>query len=46
MITMPPRHGKSELASVHFPAWYLGRNPDRRVIACSHTASLAYRFSR
>lgn len=46
IITMPPRHGKSELASIRFPAWYLGRNPWRRIIACSHTASLAYRFSR
>jgi predicted phage terminase large subunit-like protein len=46
IITMPPRHGKSELASKHFPAWYLGRNPQQRVITCSHTSALAYRFSR
>lgn len=46
VITMPPRHGKSELASVHFPAWFLGRNPDQRVIAASYASSLAYRFSR
>lgn len=46
VITMPPRFGKSELASVNFPAWYLGRNPDKRVIACSNTARLANRFSR
>ena len=46
IITMPPRHGKSELASANFPAWYLGRNPDKRIIACSNTARLANRFSR
>lgn len=46
VITMPPRHGKSELASVHFPAWFLGRNPDQRIIAASYAATLAYRFSR
>nr|MDP9473012.1 terminase family protein [Chloroflexota bacterium] len=46
IVTMPPRHGKSTLASEHFPAWYLGRNPDKRIIACSHTAQLAYTFSR
>jgi predicted phage terminase large subunit-like protein len=46
LIVMPPRHGKSELASKHFPAWYLGRHPEKRVIACSYTANLAYRFSR
>ena len=28
MLFMPPRHGKSTLASVSFPAWHLGRNPD------------------
>lgn len=46
IITMPPRMGKSELASVNYPAWFLGRNPDKRVIACSNTARLANRFSR
>lgn len=46
VITMPPRHGKSELASKHFPAWFLGRNPDLRVIACSYAAALANRFSK
>ena len=25
MLLMPPRHGKSELASKNFPAWHLGR---------------------
>lgn len=46
IITIPPRHGKSELSSIHFPAWYLGRNPDRRVLGASYSAGLAYRFSR
>lgn len=45
IIMMPPRHGKSETTTVKFPAWYLGRHPDRRVIIASHTASLAARFS-
>lgn len=46
MIFTPPRHGKSHLVSVHFPAWYLGRHPDRHVIATSYSAGLAYSFSR
>lgn len=46
MIFMPPRHGKTELASIRFPAWYLGRNPDKRVIGASYAAPLAYRISR
>lgn len=46
LITMPPRHGKSELSSVRFPAWYLGRHPDHRIIIASYAADLAERFSR
>ncbi len=42
---MPPRHGKSELASVRFPAWYLGRHPDKQFVAASHTQDLADEFS-
>ena len=46
MIFMPPRHGKSQLVSVHFPAWFLGRNPDLRVIHASYSSYLSNRFSR
>lgn len=46
MILMPPRHGKSELASRKFPAWLLGRNPDARIIMASYGAHLASKNSR
>lgn len=46
LVLMPPRHGKSELCSIRFPAWYLGRNPDHRVILAAYGADLAERFSR
>tara|TARA_R110000803_G_scaffold79057_1_gene144438 strand:+ start:3959 stop:5485 length:1527 start_codon:yes stop_codon:yes gene_type:complete len=46
MLFMPPRHGKSELASTQFPAWFLGRNPTKEIISCSYSASLAMSFSR
>lgn len=46
MVLMPPRHGKSELASVRFPAWFLGHNPNKRVIATSYSARLAEIFAR
>lgn len=46
MIAMPPRHGKSELASRRFPAWYLGRNPDKQIIAASYNSDLASDFGR
>ena len=26
-VNIPPRHGKSQLVSIMFPAWFLGRNP-------------------
>ena len=46
MITAPPRHTKSELASRRFPAWYLGRHPDRQVIGCSYNGDLATDIGR
>ena len=46
LLTMPPRHGKSLLASVFLPAFALGRNPDWPVIHASHTADLSHDFSR
>ena len=46
IINMPPRHTKSEFASHLFPAWYLGKYPDRKVIQTAHTAELAVGFGR
>lgn len=46
MLLMPPRHGKSEIASKMFPAWHLGRHPDHEIIACSYNISLAMGFSK
>ncbi len=46
MLLMPPRHGKSELASRSFPAWHLGHHPDHEFIACSYNIDLARSFSR
>jgi predicted phage terminase large subunit-like protein len=46
MILAPPQHGKSELASVRLPAYWLGRRPNDPVILASYAASLAYTKSR
>jgi len=46
MILMPPRHGKTELASRLFPAWMMGRRPDTRIILASYGADLAVKSSR
>lgn len=37
---------KSEFASFLFPAWFLGKFPDKKVIQASHTAELAKDFGR
>ena len=41
IITVPPRHLKSIIASVALPAWYLGHNPSERVGCVSYSADLA-----
>ena len=46
IITLPPRHGKSNLCSQFFPAWYLGRHPDHFVISSSYAQHLADDFGR
>jgi hypothetical protein len=45
-VSIPPRHGKSELISVFFPAWFLGKFPDKSIIMTSHTADLSVDFGR
>lgn len=46
IVSMPPRHGKSELCSIAFPSWFLGQYPDKRVLLASYGAALAHRLSR
>ena len=46
IINMPPRHTKSEFASYLFPAWFLGRYPEKKIIQTAHTAELAVGFGR
>jgi predicted phage terminase large subunit-like protein len=46
IITMPPRRGKSELASRRLPAYILGRRPNAKIIASSYSDSLVTGFSR
>jgi predicted phage terminase large subunit-like protein len=46
MLLMPPRHGKSELASIRFPAWHLGHNPTHEIINVGYNLELPMKFSR
>lgn len=43
-ISVPPRHGKSEMVSKGLPAWYLGHNPTAEIMEICHSADLATEF--
>jgi predicted phage terminase large subunit-like protein len=45
-VSMAPRMGKSQMISIYYPAWYLGRHPDHKVIVASHTSDLAVVMAR
>lgn len=46
IITIPPRHGKSEFISNYVPTWYLDTFPDRRIILASYAAKFAAKWGR
>jgi predicted phage terminase large subunit-like protein len=46
IITLPPRSLKSICASVAFPAWTLGRNPQLRLICASYSQDLSAKLAR
>lgn len=46
IFTMPPRHSKSMTITETFPSYFIGRDPDRRVIEVSYGDTLARRFGR
>jgi predicted phage terminase large subunit-like protein len=46
IIDLPPRNGKSELISKYFPAWYLGKFPDNRIILASYESDFAAGWGR
>ncbi|MBK8246534.1 MAG: phage terminase large subunit [Gemmatimonadetes bacterium] len=45
-IHMPPRHGKSESATIRGAAWGFERHPDQNVLLTAATQRLANRFSK
>lgn len=46
LLLMPPRHGKSKLASECLIAWALGHHPEWEIISSSYNISLPLAFSR
>lgn len=46
IVMMPPRHGKSWHTSKYFPAWFIGSNPDSRIILAGYEADFAAKWGR
>ena len=46
IINIAPRMGKSEFSSYLFPAYFLGKYPNKKIIMGTHTASLSEDFGR
>ena len=46
IVTMPPRHGKSELVSLRFPCWYLALHPEDFIVQAGYAESIALTHSR
>src|SRR5438132_6498236 len=46
IINLPPRHLKSLLASIAFPAWCLGHNPSAQILCVSYAQDLADKLAR
>jgi hypothetical protein len=46
IVNLPPRHAKSLLASVAFPAWCLGHEPSLQILCASYAQELADKLSR
>ena len=45
LISIPCRHGKSQMISCHLPAWYLGTYPKNRIILTSYSSELSDKHS-
>ena len=46
IINLPPRHLKSLMASVAFPAWCLGHDPSAQILCVSYAQDLADKLAR
>lgn len=46
IVELPPRHSKSMTITETFPSYYLGKNPNKRVIATAYSEGLARKFGR
>lgn len=44
VLSIPPRHGKTETITNTLPSWFVGRNPDKNAILTAYNADLAEKF--
>lgn len=45
-VSIAPRHGKTQLGTIYYAAWFMGRNPSKKLMIVSHTQDLAVDFGR
>jgi len=46
ILTMPPRHGKSELVSRRLPAWFIGKFPHQNGVVATYNDDFAMDFGK
>ncbi len=46
LLNMPPRHGKTQLASIAFPAWTLAHHPAKKILIVAYSEPLARMIAR
>jgi predicted phage terminase large subunit-like protein len=46
IVNMPPRHFKSHITSIVFPAWVLGHEPAKQIVSVPYAQDLSDNFAR
>ena len=46
IVNMPPRHFKSHITSIVFPAWVLGHEPAKQIVFVPYAQDLSDNFAR
>ena len=46
IINIPPRHLKSHMATIAFPAWLLGHDPSKRILTVCYAQDLSDKLAR
>ena len=46
IINLPPRHLKSHMATIAFPAWLMGHDPSKQILTVCYAQDLSDKFAR